>query len=132
MGYELKALKKSSSIESSLGFKTQASGEKTTIAAIFPNSPADKAGLTVQDEIIAVNGMRVENNLNEWCTYFSTEKKIVFTVSTGKRLREVTIMADGNLFYLNYSVAKQNKVSTAQRHNFESWAMPKILSNALV
>jgi len=121
IGFELKALKKTSYTETTLGFKTQAAGEKTTVAAIFPNSPADKAGLTLQDEIIALNGMRVENNLNDWCAHFSNEKKMAFTVATGKRLREVTIMADGNLFYLNYSIARQEKITAAQKNNFNAW-----------
>ncbi len=122
IGFELKALKKNSYTETSLGFKTQNAGEKTIVATIFPNSPADKAGLTLQDEIIALNGMRVENNLNDWCLHFSSEKKMMFTVSSGKRLREVTIMADGNLFYLNYSIARQEKVTAAQKNNFHLWA----------
>jgi predicted metalloprotease with PDZ domain len=130
IGYELKTMKKNSTVESSLGFKTQAEGGKTVIAAIYPNSPADKAGLSAQDEIIAVNGMRVENNLNDWCVYFSNEKKIVFTVSTNKRLREVPVMAEGNLFYLNYSVAKQPKPTAAQRHNYDAWAVFKTLKDA--
>lgn len=125
IGYELKMLKKTSLVESSLGFKTQAAGEKTTIAAIFPNSPADKAGLSVQDEIIAVNGMRVENNLNDLCVHFN-EKRITFTVATNKRLREVLVITDGSLFYLNYSIAKNPKPTVAQKHNYEAWAHQKL------
>ena len=75
--------------------------------------------------------MRVEHNLNDWFAHFSNEKKLTFTVSTNKRLREVMIMADGNLFYLNYSIEKQAKPTAAQRHNYEEWAVAKnVISNA--
>ena len=122
LGYELQSLKKPLYTENALGLKTQAAGEKTIVSALFPNSPADRAGLSLQDEILAVNGMRVENNLNDWCVHFSKEKKFTLTVSTGKRLREIVLTPDNNLYYLNYAVVRQGKLTPSQKNNWDAWS----------
>lgn len=114
--------KGTSYIEQSLGFKIQTSGEKTTITSVYPDSPADKSGLSVQDEIIAVNEMRVEGNLNEWCRHFSGGKKLSLTVSSNRRLKEITVEPDGRDYFLSYSIARQAKISRLQESNFKLWA----------
>ncbi len=123
LGFELTKQKSNSFAEQALGFKTQAGGDKATVASVFPNSPADKAGLSLQDEIIAVNGMRVEGNLNEWCRHFSGTRKIKLTISTGRHLKEILISPDGNDYYFNYSATKRSEMSAAQKNNYNLWAM---------
>src|SRR5699024_589406 len=44
------------------GIAVSATGTSTEIAAIYPNSPAEKQGLQVKDLIVAVNDVNVENN----------------------------------------------------------------------
>lgn len=122
IGYELMPQNNRPFFERSLGFKIQMTGEKTLVASVFPNSPADKGGLALQDEIIAINGMRVEGNLSEWCTYFSGSRKIVFTVASGKRMKEIQLAPDRNNYFPTYKVIRHKEITEQQKINYQLWA----------
>ena len=36
------------------------------VAMVFPNSPAEHGGISVNDEIVIVNGLKINNDLSEW------------------------------------------------------------------
>jgi len=122
IGFELQKQNGSSFVARSLGFKTAEEGGKTVVTSIFPESPADKSGLAVKDEIIAVNRVRVQGDLNEWCRYFSNGK-INFTVASGRRVREISISPDGNKYYLRYTIARHKEITDVQRNNYRLWLL---------
>ncbi len=121
LGYDLKKEKSKAHFENALGFKIQITGEKTLVAAVYSGSPADAAGLSLQDEIIAVNGVRIDNNLNEWCSYFSSEKNLRFTISSVKQLKEITLIPDGKDYCLKFSVVKKTNTSREDEEKFSNW-----------
>lgn len=80
--------------EAYLGFRVL--GNK--VHSILPDSPAHHSSLTVGDEILTINGIKLNNDLGDWCDYFKSDD-IVITVS-GKysEVKEVSMKA-GEVFY---------------------------------
>ncbi len=122
LGFELKKEKNNTFAERKLGLKVQEASGKTTIASIHPGSPADKAGLAIQDEVMAINKMKVEGNLNAWCRYFSSESKFTLTIASNKFLKEVVVIPDNDEYFPVFKSVKQPKLSNSQMGNFNSWA----------
>ena len=70
-GLELYTIENPNYDERLLGIKTVVKDKHfTTITDVFPGSSADMAKLSIGDEIIAVNGYRINNDLREWLLYF--------------------------------------------------------------
>lgn len=70
------------------GFKSLESGNNRKVSLIAPGSPAAEAGLSVGDEVLAVNGYTLRNDLYEWMNYFK-EGNIELTVSSGSLLKKI-------------------------------------------
>ena len=54
-----------------LGFKNLVLKGESKVKAIYPGSPAELSGMMLDDEVIAVNGMAVNNDLDRWLQYFA-------------------------------------------------------------
>ena len=76
--------------ENLFGFKTIDFGQNRKISLIAPYSPAWKAGLSIGDEIIAVNGYTLKNDFNEWMAYFQ-DLEIIVTISSAQCLKQVKL-----------------------------------------
>ncbi len=72
------------------GFKTIDFGQNRKISLIAPYSPAWKAGLSIGDEIIAVNGYTLKNDFNDWMAYFQ-DSEIIVTISSSQCLKQVKL-----------------------------------------
>ena len=59
--------------------KRQASKQniENKVHSIFPNSPAEKGGLSVGDEIVIINGLKISDDLSQWLEYFNLKKSLV-------------------------------------------------------
>lgn len=104
------------------GFKVKTEGERQLVAAIAPGSPAENAGFMLNDEIRAINGLRVGNDLDNWLHYFAEEDRIEITLSGIAGIRRVFLMRVNRAFYPGYVVLKKESTSVAERTNFEKWA----------
>ena len=104
-----------------LGMTTQDVGEKTRISNVTPNSPAEKSGLEINDEIVALNGFRIRTaDLNDRIGSMNVGTEIVLTVFRNDKLKEITL----NLEYFgipNYIVKKTSKPTELQKTIYEDW-----------
>ena len=119
VGCQLTVAQNASASEGIFGFRTMVKNERTEVAAIWPDSPAATA-LAVDDEIIAVNGRRVDMNLQSLLSSgTSTYELSVFRQS---RLLTVTLAAlPGAGFGQRYAVEKLATADTAQQRGFQQW-----------
>lgn len=106
--------------EHRFGFKTVDNGFFSKVSLVAPYSPAWKAGLFAGDEIMAVNGMVLKNNLNNWLLYFSGEEEIELSVNSGEKLKTLKISRDkkGNTFFF---APKLLKLAQGDSKAFEVW-----------
>jgi predicted metalloprotease with PDZ domain len=103
------------------GFKTKIDGKLTMVTSIYPDSPAFRNGLGKDDEIVAVNEMKVEENLQE-LLLINRDSKIVLTVMTPmKKLKDITIESGDKEFYQRYSIIKNKHATTEQKAFFKKW-----------
>lgn len=120
LGLEIKQNPSNSYAESKLGMKVLAKGPDLQIVAIYPGSPADLAGLALNDEIIGVNDIRLQNNLDQWLSYHAAEMKTLLVNRNG-RLMEISIQEDKRLFYSIQSVKRVEMLNQDQRSALQHW-----------
>jgi predicted metalloprotease with PDZ domain len=102
------------------GFKTAENGFFSKVILVAPYSPAWKAGLFAGDEVIAVNGMVLKNNLNNWLSYFTEAQSIELTINSGETIKTLQISKDkkGNTFFFSPKLSKSVKTPNEA---FEYW-----------
>ncbi|MCD6019773.1 MAG: hypothetical protein K0S53_2894 [Bacteroidetes bacterium] len=99
--------------ESVYGFKTVDFGNNRKVSLIAPYSPAWKAGLSVGDEILSVNGYTLKNDFNDWINYF-TEDEITLTVSSNQNLKQIKLIKPSkSVSYFDvFKLKQKDEVST--------------------
>ncbi|TVT37952.1 M61 family metallopeptidase [Hymenobacter setariae] len=119
VGCQLVAYENASASEGTFGFRTVVKNERTEVTYIWPGSPA-AAVLTADDEIVAINGRRVDMNLQS-------------LLSTGAPLYEVAVFRQNRLvlvellpqpdavFGVRYTIEKLADADEAQKTGFQKW-----------
>ncbi|MBP8033309.1 MAG: M61 family metallopeptidase [Bacteroidia bacterium] len=104
--------------ESAYGFKTLDFGLNRKVSLIAPYSPSWKAGLSIGDEIIAVNGYTLRNDFNDWMNYFK-DSDIELTVSSNQQLKTLKLVKSSKpVTYFDSLKLKQVDIKS---NNFASW-----------
>ena len=117
---EMKPVLNHHSCESLYGFKTIDFGNNRKVSLVAPDSPSWKAGLSIGDEIISVNGYTLKNDFNDWMNYFK-DLDVELSVSSNQHLKVVTLKKDSDkVNYFNTYKLNQKGVNTA---NFDSWIL---------
>lgn len=107
--------------ENRFGFKvTYPKNMAAEITEVAPASIADRAGLKLGDEITAINGIRLEGNLKEWCKYFM-EETVTLTVVAGDDARKVELTPTDERYYRTRWPEKIRPASDAQKAAFKAW-----------
>lgn len=103
-----------------LGFKSLRSGKNFIVKAIYPGGPADNAGVTLEDEIIAVNDIALEGELDKWLSYYDNDVKRI-TVKRNGRMLDLTFPEVMRNFYNTYTVTKNPKPEKLNARAFLAW-----------
>lgn len=107
--------------ENRFGFKVKYIRERSAeITEIAPDSIADRAGLSIGDEIVAINGIRLLGNLKEWCKYFQ-EETVTFTVNNGEDTFKVQLTPTDERYYRTRWPEKDCEATDAQKANYLAW-----------
>lgn len=104
------------------GIKLKNDGGKQVIDAIAPDSPADIAGLRLNEEIRAINGITVGSQSDKWFSYFEEETTLEITLSGNHGTRTITIHPSETTYYPYYVITKNPAASENAKSNFEKWA----------
>lgn len=103
--------------EGKYGFKIT-SDQSIKVAALMPGSPASMV-LSIDDELIALNGRKLENNLQQLLSLQASQTEL--TVFRNKTLRTVILQADGKNYYSKYTIEKNPDASETEKQNFKLW-----------
>jgi predicted metalloprotease with PDZ domain len=104
--------------ESNYGFKTLDFGNNRKVSLIAPYSPSWKAGLSIGDEIIAVNAYTLKNDFNDWMHYFNNTE-VELTISSNQHLKSIKLVKNSKLTTYFDTLKVKQKVRNSQ--NFEEW-----------
>ncbi|WP_018479863.1 M61 family metallopeptidase [Pontibacter roseus] len=102
------------------GFKVVADNQLTKVSAIAPDSPASTV-LSVDDELVAVNGRKLEQNLQPLLADLYLGQTMELTLFRNKQLRQVKLQPGQQTFYTRYTVAKRADATTEEKQNFQLW-----------
>lgn len=106
-----------------LGMKAIEHLHHKKVTMIAPYSPAWKAGLAINDDILAVNGFVLKNDFNQWLTYFSHKQEDCrLTVQRGQEIEEISVplKTEGDFFY-TYKITHKETASPAEKESFNFW-----------
>lgn len=103
--------------ESKYGFKVSSEGS-IKVTAIAPGSPASEL-LSIDDELIALNGRKLEHNLQQLLALEPQEVELA--LFREKQLRVVRLVPNGKNYYSKYTVQKRQDASEEEKTNFKLW-----------
>ncbi|GAB3822803.1 PDZ domain-containing protein [Pontibacter rugosus] len=104
--------------EGKYGFKVSSSDASIKVTAIAPDSPASEV-LSIDDELVALNGRKLENNLQQLLALEPEEVKLV--LFRDKKLRVVRLEQNNSMYYSKYTIQKRADATEAEKHNFKLW-----------
>ncbi|MEX1000884.1 MAG: hypothetical protein WDZ35_02095 [Crocinitomicaceae bacterium] len=104
-----------------LGIKTSISDGRTIIKNIYPGSSADLGGVTLEDEVVGINGFKVTGDLNKWVEYFKDDS-ITLLINRKGRLIEISCPNVNKSYYPIYAIEKLKIPSNLQKRIFKKWS----------
>ncbi|MFD3003978.1 M61 family metallopeptidase [Pontibacter toksunensis] len=103
--------------EGRYGFKIS-SDQTVKVTAVAPDAPASHV-LSIEDELVALNGRKLENNLQQ---LLSLQPEVVeLTLFREKQLRVVQLKLDGKSYYSKFTIEKRKDATEEQKQNFKLW-----------
>lgn len=119
VGLEMQKNPSAAMNESVYGFKVNEAAKVTLIA---PYSPSWKAGLSIGDDIIAVNKTIVKGDLNAWLKYYSGNE-VELSVSSQGKLKTITLQVKPNApsYFDDYKLIFSAKRTSQQEINYKRW-----------
>jgi len=90
---------------------------------VAPYSPSWKAGIFNNDDIIAVNGTVVRNNLNQLLNYYSNEKSLDITIISQEKLKTVCLQKDekARTWFFKSKLSMMAQSTDKQKDSFNAW-----------
>lgn len=117
IGCELKITPSNSYHEAHFGFKVRYENNSCIVDNVAPQSVAEKLGLAVGDEILALNNIKLANDLEQWSNYFGDDKQTVTIKRALGKIELLDLKTDKKIYFNNYElVLKDDKAP-----NFEAW-----------
>ncbi len=120
LGLELTHKPASLYSEGRLGMKLLPLGKSFYLTAMYPGGPAELGGLRIGDEIIAINGFVLNNDIESWFAYFDEDIKEITFVREGK-IRSVQLPEVQRFFYVTYAVKPIENKNSAQEKALKLW-----------
>ena len=121
IGLELIQTPSNSYSEANLGMKTVNQANHLLISAIYPGSPADMAGLSLGDELIALNTIKLNHDLDACLNYFDASSKTLSFFRNGKLL-QLTLPEVNRFFYLYHKIHKKVNLTPNQEKAIFAWS----------
>lgn len=122
VGLEMQKTPSLLSNESEYGFKVIEQPGISKVNLVAPYSPSWKAGLSINDDIVAVNTYVLKNDLSNWLNYFK-DQSIELTVSSQGKLKQVQLQskAGGATYFDAYKIVFIAKRTLQQEINYKKW-----------
>jgi predicted metalloprotease with PDZ domain len=106
--------------ESKYGFKTAEIPPHSRVTLVAPFSPSWKS-LSINDEILAVNGFAVKNDVSHWLKYFDGEN-IELLVSSAGKIKTVQLKgSEKGTFFDDIKIVFNKASSDQQKKNYQLW-----------
>ena len=97
-----------------------------TVSSVVADSPATKAGLNPDDEILAINDYRLTGSIESWINKYQVGDELDFLISRGGRLTHLPVTLGprpNNTWRLSYNLMKDR--SEEEKARSKAWATGK-------
>ena len=120
VGLSLQQNQLASYSQSRLGLRFTKSNNGILVSEIYPGSPADMAGICLNDQVIALNEIQINNDFDALLEYMEfDEKKLILL--RNKKITFVTLPEVNRYFYQKHSVSLQKKLNPNQQKALVNW-----------
>lgn len=119
-GIYLKSTPSALAHERQLGLRIENRQGASVVSSVYPGSPGAVGGILKDDEIVAVNDLKVEGNLNDLLEYFK-EDEVELTIFSSRKLRRVRLLRKEQSFFNKYTLEASEELTSAQLHFRNSW-----------
>lgn len=115
--------------EHALGIKVHEAAGLCKVTAVYPGSVADLAGISVNDDLLAINEMQIRpdnsgTNFTEWCSYFG-DRHLQLSIATNAHVKKIEIGPQPGSYYKLIKIQRQKEPSDQQKANYELWSANK-------
>ena len=117
IGCDLKIEPSKNYNEANLGFTVRYENNKCIVDNIYPNSIAEENGLSINDELIAINGIKINNDLTQWSNYYRADE-IALSVNRALGVIEKIKLKGTDISYFK----KYTIIKTEESENFKIWS----------
>ena len=121
IGLEIKMKENPSVSCDILGIKSLVSTGKTVVKQLYPGGSAELGGIMLEDEIVAVNGTAVAENLDHLVRFYA-EKELCLTLNRMGRLLDIICPNTNKSYFPAYELHKVKAPSNLQKRIFKSWS----------
>ncbi len=118
IGVELNIIPSKHFNEAHLGYKVRYENHKCYVDNIFPESVAESQGLSINDEIISINGYKVTNDLEQWSNYFNKDEQFLIVKKELGLTEPITLKSVKMVCYKTYSIIYQD----FKNKNLKAWS----------
>ena len=119
----------SCSYERSFGFRVKTENGIIKIASVMPGSPAEKAGLSKEDELVYVDGWKLENDLHDRVSYaLQNNRHIELGFFSSKKFKSVKLKKTEKHFFGKYQIMVQADAGKEQKKRRMEWLSQKVES----
>lgn len=98
------------------------SDNRYKVTAVIPGSPAEQAGICVNDEIHSINGHTVKGSFHDWCSYYDKDEIRLSLVSQNSRRYVYVKPTEGKEYFPSFFVVKVKDASTQQKEAYKAWS----------
>jgi predicted metalloprotease with PDZ domain len=121
-GFSLLQLSSQSLSEAHWGLKSSATSRGTLqVDNLYPGSPLLAAGLSKGDELIAIQGRQLRDDLDAWLHYFEAQASLRLHFFHQGQLKEVSVPLHSAYRRSTPQFVIQSEPSAAQHANREAW-----------
>lgn len=112
--------------EHALGIKVHEAAGVCKVTAVYPGSVADLAGISLNDDLMAINNMQIRpdntgTNFTEWCSYFGNQR-LQLAVASNALVKTIELVPEPGSYYKLVRIQRQEKVTDQQKANYELWS----------
>jgi predicted metalloprotease with PDZ domain len=123
VGLDLVLRKPATVAERLFGFQIEDSEKVFLVKQVWENGPASFAGLSVGDEPVAINQLRVSlGNFESVLAQFEHEQEVHLTIFRSERLQEILLRQDPNYTLERYMLVPLASPTEEQITNRKAWA----------
>ncbi len=91
------------------------------VAMVFPNSPAEQGGISVNDEIVIINGLKINNDLSEWLEYFKDAPISMGAFDQHGSSKRIMVNLTDDFYFSKYEVSWNAELTPFQEVNRKAW-----------